>query len=180
MEPLCQAWRAVPGWSHHQALPDFCSTPPSPELLCAPTSLCHKLPVYLSVSPPDYGPFRGRGYAQVASSSNSLAHSRSSENIRGSRKERQGKEGRERGGAGCSRAPEDHAARCLGSGPFCRLPHQLAGDTMAPRAWLPRARTLPLLLPMALVPAQPLEPFLQGEKALLSDSVFASGFDTIP
>lgn len=44
-----------------------------------------------------------------------------------------------------------------------------------PGAWLPGARTLPLPLPMALL----LSHFPYGEKALLSDSVSASGFDTI-
>lgn len=117
---------------------------------------------------------------QVASSSNCLAHSRSSETSVETGKK--GKEGRAGGEEGLVvQSSEDQGAWRLGSGPFCLLPHHLAGDTMAPRARLPQARALPLplSLPMALAAAQPLELFPQGEKVLLSDSVSASGFNRI-
>lgn len=183
----CREWghplarRAVPGWSHRQGRRCQTFAPPLPlrdSSVPQPPSVINYLFTSLSVclSHQTVSPSGEEGtLLHVASSSNSLAHSRSSENVCGSGKERQGKEGRERGAAGCSRAREGQVARCLGSGPFHLLPHQLAGDTMAPRAWLPGARTLPLPLPMALL----LSHFPYGEKALLSDSVSASGFDTI-
>lgn len=100
VEPSCQhesSTRRVP-------LPGAARLLLQPSLSCAPTSLRHKLPVYLCVclSHQTVGPSGAGTMLQVASSSHCLAHSRSSENICGSRKERQGREGRERGGAGCS------------------------------------------------------------------------------